>query len=106
VNRSRSIDSELSLDAGASSNKTRFMTPEPLILHRIDPTRNMARFYRLSIEPNLFGGISLVRTWGRIGGAGRTKIEIFDGPAEAIGSLARIERSKRRRGYAGQFARD
>lgn len=77
------------------------MTPEPLILHRIDPTRNMARFYRLSIEPNLFGGVSLVRTWGRIGGASRAKIEFFGGVAEAIGSSARIERSKRRRGYIG-----
>jgi len=66
----------------------------------------MARFYRLSIEPNLFGGVSLVRTWGRIGGASRAKIEVFDGPAKAIGSLARIELSKRRRGYAGHSARD
>ena len=82
------------------------MTPEPVLLRRIDPTRNMARFYRLTIEPNLFGGVSLVRTWGRIGGASRMKIEIFDGPAEAIRSLARIERSKRRRGYAGRSVRD
>lgn len=27
-----------------------------LTLHRIDPARNMARFYRLDIQPNLFGG--------------------------------------------------
>lgn len=75
------------------------MTPEPLLLHRIDPTRNMARFYRLSIEPNLFGGISLVRTWGRIGGAYQTKIEIFDTSLEAATSLKELERTKRRRGY-------
>ncbi len=82
------------------------MTPEPLLLHRIDPARNMARFYRLSIEPNLFGGVSLVRTWGRIGGASRMKIENFDGPADATGSFARLEHSKRRRGYVGRHIRD
>ena len=76
------------------------MTPEPvLLLHRIDPTRNMARFYRLSIEPNLFGGVSLVRTWGRIGGASRAKIEIFDGPAEAQRQLGTWRERKLRRGY-------
>lgn len=82
------------------------MTPEPLLLHRIDPARNMARFYRLSLEPNLFGGVSLVRTWGRIGGASRTKIEIFDASAEANGSFTRLERSKRRCGYVGRPVRD
>lgn len=75
------------------------MTPEPLLLHRIDPSRNMARFYRLSLEPNLFGGVSLVRTWGRIGGASRTKIKMFDVTAAAATSFAGIARSKCRRGY-------
>lgn len=74
------------------------MMLKPLLLHRIDPARNMARFYRPSLEPNLFGDVSLVRTRGRIGGASRTKIEIFDGAVEANGSFTRHERSKRRRG--------
>ena len=75
------------------------MTPEPLLLHRIDPTRNMARFYRLSIEPNLFGGVSLVRTWGRIGGASRTMIELQETPREGERRRDALERMKRRRGY-------
>ena len=25
-------------------------------LHRIDPTQNMRRFYRLDMQPDLFGG--------------------------------------------------
>ena len=99
MKRSRSIDSELSLDADASADQTRFMIPEPVLLHRIDPTRNMARFYRLTIEPNLFGGVSLVRTWGRIGGASRAKIEIFDGPAEARQRFGTWRERKLRRGY-------
>lgn len=65
----------------------------------MDPTRNMARFYRLSIEPNLFGGVSLVRTWGRIGGACRTKIEMFADTEDAGTSFRRTTAKKLRRGY-------
>ncbi|MBV5262491.1 WGR domain-containing protein [Pinisolibacter sp. B13] len=45
-------------------------------------------------------------TWGWIGGTSRAKIEIFDTSADAIGSFARLERSKRRRGYVGRSIRD
>ena len=42
--------------------------PSPTIrLERLDHRRNISRFYRLSIEPTLFGGVALVREWGRIG---------------------------------------
>ena len=41
-----------------------------LVLGRVDRTKNMARYYVLSVEPTLFGESSLVRRWGRIGGAG------------------------------------
>ncbi len=75
------------------------MTPDPIHLHRIDPTRNMARFYRLSIEPNLFGEISLVRTWGRIGGKGRTMIEMLETPRDGERRRDALEQMKRRRGY-------
>ena len=36
-------------------------------LRRIDPDRNMARFYTMSVQPNLFGEWLLLREWGRIG---------------------------------------
>jgi len=32
-------------------------------LRRIDEARNMRRFYRLDIEPDLFGGALLMKTW-------------------------------------------
>lgn len=35
-----------------------------LYVQRIDTTKNMARFYAMSIEPDLFGGSALVRRWG------------------------------------------
>lgn len=36
-----------------------------LYLRRVDPDRNMIRFYALAIEPNLFGEFSVVRAWGQ-----------------------------------------
>ena len=41
-----------------------------VILRRIDAAQNMARFYLLDVQPDLFGGWSLIREWGRIGRAG------------------------------------
>ena len=46
-------------------------------LRRIDEARNMRRFYRLDIEPDLFGGALLMKTWGRIGARGRVMAERY-----------------------------
>jgi len=77
------------------------LAPEtrPLYLRRIDPARNMARFYALSIQPTLFGGAALVRNWGRIGAKGRAMLETFDADGDAVRAFARLERRKRTRGY-------
>jgi hypothetical protein len=44
-------------------------------LRRIDPARNMSRFYRLDVQPELFGGVLLVKEWARIGARGRLVAE-------------------------------
>ncbi|CAK03220.1 WGR domain-containing protein (plasmid) [Rhizobium leguminosarum] len=77
------------------------MTREPrhLYIERREPDKNMARFYALSIEPNLFGGTSLVRSWGRIGSRGQQKIHVFDSEAKAVDLLLTLLRRKRSRGY-------
>ncbi|MHC2635145.1 putative DNA-binding WGR domain protein [Bradyrhizobium liaoningense] len=72
----------------------------PIHFRRIDTTRNMRRFYVLSIQPTLFGGVSLIRNWGRIGTTGQTMVQTFDASAEAGEAFVRLERAKRRRGYA------
>ena len=72
---------------------------EPIHLRRIDPSRNMRRFYVLSVQPTLFGGASLVRHWGRIGTNGQSMMETFDAPEEADHAFLRLERVKRKRGY-------
>jgi WGR domain len=41
-----------------------------IILERVDPARNIARYYVLSIEPTLFAKHTLIRRWGRIGSFG------------------------------------
>ncbi|WP_246252809.1 WGR domain-containing protein [Allomesorhizobium camelthorni] len=68
-------------------------------LRRIDPARNMARFYRLSSALSLFGDICLVREWGRIGRPGRMRIDLYEKVEEAAAARLALERSKRRRGY-------
>lgn len=68
-------------------------------LERRDARRNMARFYMLEIEPDLFGGLVLVRRWGRIGTFGRCKRVRCPDWAAAEAEARRIEGIKARRGY-------
>jgi len=68
-------------------------------LHRIDSARNMARFYRMSSTPSLFGDICLVREWGRIGRPGRVRIDLYETGEEAIAAREALSRVKRQRGY-------
>ena len=48
-----------------------------VILHRVDPDRNMSRYYRLDVQPDLFGQWDLIREWGRIGQPGRMMVEPY-----------------------------
>lgn len=73
--------------------------PQQVILYRRDPAANMARFYVLSIEESLFGEAALVREWGRIGTAGRRRVELHEDGRRAAQALAVWLRRKQRRGY-------
>ncbi|MCA1409283.1 WGR domain-containing protein [Ensifer sp. IC3342] len=73
-----------------------------LYVQRIDTTRNMARFYAMSIEPDLFGGSALVRRWGRIGTRGRERVDLFKDERQAIGHFLFLARQKRGRGNRPQ----
>ena len=75
------------------------MDQYPRHLRRIDHAQNMRRFYLLALQPTLFGGASVVRTWGRIGTSGQTMMETFDQLDAADAAFNLIERRKRRRGY-------
>lgn len=54
--------------------------PTDVQMRRIDPARNMRRFYRLSVQRDLFGRASLVREWGRIGFRGQMMVETTEPP--------------------------
>ena len=75
-----------------------------LYIERRDPSRNMARFYALSIEETLFGQARLVRRWGRIGTMGRMVQHSFDDEGEAVRLFLELLRAKRSRGYRPRSA--
>ena len=68
-------------------------------LHRNDPEANMARFYCIEVAATLFGDVSVLRTWGRIGTQGRTSIETCASIEEAERAASHTLRQKMRRGY-------
>jgi predicted DNA-binding WGR domain protein len=68
-------------------------------LIRIDPGSNAFRFYRLALWPDLFGGVSLAREWGRTGQPGKLRLDRYDSEQEAGRALARLAAAKLRRGY-------
>jgi predicted DNA-binding WGR domain protein len=68
-------------------------------LERRQPERNMARFYSLSVERDLFGVVLSRRCWGRIGTAGRTLSEPHPTTEATWTQLRQLEQAKRRRGY-------
>ena len=70
-----------------------------LQLTRTDPDQNMARFYRLDVQPDLFGGWSLWREWGRMGCSGTVRRDPYPTQDAAEVAKARLAEAKARRGY-------
>ena len=70
-----------------------------LVLRRFEPEQNVARFYALMIERDLFGRIVLVRHWGRIGSRGRERLDEHASEGEAAEAMGKLAAAKRRRGY-------
>lgn len=77
-----------------------------LVLERREPSRDMARFYVLAIEPTLFGDVALAREWGRIGTLGRRRLDLHADVASAAEALDVWLARKSRRGYQIRAARD
>ena len=71
--------------------------PDQAALIRIRPERK--RFYRMEVWPDLFGRALLARHWGRIGTQGRLRLDLHPDAGAALNALARLARTKRRRGY-------
>lgn len=73
--------------------------PRPVYLRRIDPARNMRRFYALAIERDLFGKLCLITEYGCIGRSGRVISRPCMTEHEALVLFDRTRRQKERRGY-------
>lgn len=70
-----------------------------LYLTRVDASQNMARYYRMTLQPTLFGEWSVVREWGRIGRGGQVRATPYSSENSAVEAMTLIERQKYRRGY-------
>ena len=68
-------------------------------LTRRDASRNMARFYRLDVQPDLFGQWTLWREWGRIGRGGQVRMDTFATADQAAVALDKLRHAKVCRGY-------
>lgn len=74
--------------------------PHAIRLERIDPARNMARYYTLAVEVTLFDDFACTREFGRIGSrGGRIMIGLFASATGAEAELHALLRAKQARGY-------
>ena len=71
-----------------------------MMLRRVDPTRNMSRFWSARLQPSLFEEVLLVRNWGRIGSRGQERSYWFSTGQAALAAFNKITVAKCRRGYA------
>jgi predicted DNA-binding WGR domain protein len=65
----------------------------------VDPTKNRFRAYELRWQPALWGGVLLVRTWGRAGARRRAAVRAYPDRASARPDIERAVRRRLRRGY-------
>lgn len=73
---------------------------EDIRIERVNPDTNMYRFDRLRLLPDLFGDVSLLREWGRIGTQGQYKIELFTDAEQATDAMLTIYYAKQKRGLS------
>jgi predicted DNA-binding WGR domain protein len=71
-----------------------------ITLTRRDPARNMHRYYRLDVQPDLFGAWCVISKWGPIGCAWQMRSAPYPTPAEAQAVLEKQRQMKERWGYA------
>jgi predicted DNA-binding WGR domain protein len=65
----------------------------------VDSARRRFRFYELRWQPTLWGGVALVRAWGRLGTPGRWAATEYPDRAAAQPDVERAVRRRLGRGY-------
>jgi predicted DNA-binding WGR domain protein len=71
----------------------------PVVLYRIDPAKRMHRYYRMDVQPDLFGQWCVIREWGRIGSTGQTRCAPFPALRQAQAAIEEQRHEKLGRGY-------
>ncbi|MGD9640263.1 MAG: WGR domain-containing protein [Synergistaceae bacterium] len=68
--------------------------------HKIVPEKDQYRFYRLTLQQNLWGEWELITSWGRIGRKpSRTSLRILKDPTVAESIAQAVDRKRQKRGY-------
>lgn len=71
-----------------------------IYLQSIKPAENRFRWYSLHVQPTLFGGVDLIRRWGRLGSSGGSeRIDHFADEESATRHIKRIVRRRERHDY-------
>lgn len=68
-------------------------------LIKINTEKNQRRFYSVHLAPDLFGGWSVVREWGRLGSGGTVRLDPFESEYAAEAALEGIKAAKVKKGY-------
>ncbi len=68
-------------------------------LRSVDPARDRDRSYTLTWQPGLVGDGTLVRCWGRTGGAERMRADYYPDRAAAQAHVEALLRRRLRHGY-------
>jgi predicted DNA-binding WGR domain protein len=89
------------MPAGAATPDAAVVPPfiRELRLVSVDDSRNRARFYVLQWQPTLWGGVALVRLWGRIGSTGRAQVLCYTDTPVVNKTVERVVRRRLRHGY-------
>lgn len=70
-----------------------------VLLYRVDPSRNMHRFYAVGLDTDMFGDVVVVREWGRIGNVGRRRLDLYADLGAGVAAWRDLLKAKERRGY-------
>lgn len=66
----------------------------------------MRRFYCLDLQPDLFGGVLLIKIWGRIGARGRIMAERYDSEVLADVALQKQANARSGAGTPASFSKE
>jgi predicted DNA-binding WGR domain protein len=68
-------------------------------LTRIDPARNIDRFYIVQVMPSLFGDWTVLREWGRRGSPGAVRLSSYERRNDADTAEQRTIKRRLQHGY-------